>query len=273
MKILKTLVVMCVLNLVLFESAKANPPAILVRELVEYLIKKSPSIAAKGTDDITRQVTAVVSKYGPEGAVFIQKAGPEGLEVLSKAGDNAPDIIKLVVKRGEEAVHVISKPGNLAIFIKHGDTAYDALAKHPGLAEDIINRFGGNGAKALSNLSRPNGQRLAILAKQNSLLGSEKSDDLLRVVTKHGDKAMDFIWRNKVALGTTAVMAAFIANPEPFLDGAKDLAVQGTKAAAPSLASASSFALNTTLLIGGIALILVCISPLKLLKTVGFSRK
>jgi hypothetical protein len=34
---------------------------------------------------------------------------------------------------------------------------------------------------------------------------------------------MDFVWRNKLTLAGGTALAAFVANPEPFLDGTRQL--------------------------------------------------
>jgi hypothetical protein len=46
----------------------------------------------------------------------------------------------------------------------------------------------------------------------------------LDVIGRYGDRSMNFIWKNKGALAVTAGLAAFIADPQPFLDGTRDLA-------------------------------------------------
>ena len=46
---------------------------------------------------------------------------------------------------------------------------------------------------------------------------------MLGVVGRYGDRAMDFIWRNKLTLAGGTALAAFVANPEPFLDGTRQL--------------------------------------------------
>ena len=70
----------------------------------------------------------------------------------------APEVIKLYAKRGDEALWVISEPKRLVIFIKHGDSAADALIKHPGIADVLIKRFGDDAATALNGLSRQGGR-------------------------------------------------------------------------------------------------------------------
>lgn len=34
---------------------------------------------------------------------------------------------------------------------------------------------------------------------------------------------MEFIWRHKVLLGSAAVLTVFVADPQPFISGAKDI--------------------------------------------------
>jgi hypothetical protein len=53
---------------------------------------------------------------------------------------------------------------------------------------------------------------------------------VLAVVGRYGDRAMDLVWRHKGALAVTVVLAAFLADPGPFLAGTSDLAgvVAGT---------------------------------------------
>ena len=43
--------------------------------------------------------------------------------------------------------------------------------------------------------------------------------EVLGVIAKHGDGAADFLWRNKGTLAGGAALTAFLADPEPFLDG------------------------------------------------------
>jgi hypothetical protein len=47
---------------------------------------------------------------------------------------------------------------------------------------------------------------------------------LLGVVGRYGNQAADFIWKHKGALAFTAGLTAFLADPEPFLNGTRDFA-------------------------------------------------
>ena len=57
-----------------------------------------------------------------------------------------------------------------------------------------------------------------IVAKAGS-----RAEDLMNVIAKFGDKGMEFIWKNKAALAVGTTLAAFLSNPEPFIDGTMEL--------------------------------------------------
>ena len=61
--------------------------------------------------------------------------------------------------------------------------------------------------------------------------------NLVAVVAKHGDRACDFIWRNKGALSIGAGLTAFVSAPGEFLDGTRGLAEVVGDAAIKPLAS------------------------------------
>ena len=128
-----------------------------------------------------------------------------------------------MAKYGDEAVWVVAKPNRMAIFLKLGDGAAESMMKHGEIAEPLLESIGKPAAAALKTISSQNGRRLAMLANDGTLNQIGKMPELLDVVVKHGDRAMDFIWRNKGALTVGAALVAFLANPQPFLDGTKDI--------------------------------------------------
>lgn len=127
-----------------------------------------------------------------------------------------------------------------AIFIKHGDSAAEALIKHPNLADGLIERFGGDAATALTAISRPNAQRLGMIANEGLLSATARSPELLPVIRQYGDSAMEFIWNNKGALAVATVLGTFLADPKPYISGVSELVV-------PLLSS-----INWTLIVTGI---------------------
>jgi len=72
-----------------------------------------------------------------------------------------------------------------------------------------------------------NGRRLAMLLEED-IAKTARHAELLEVVGKHGDSAADFIWRNKGVLAGGAALTAFLVNPEPFLNGTRDIAQVAT---------------------------------------------
>ena len=120
---------------------------------------------------------------------------------------------------------MISEPKKLAIFIKHGDSAADALLKHPGIADSLIGRFGDDAVGAMNTLSRQSAQRLSMVADDGLLTTTARGSELLPVVRKYGDEAMDFIWKNKGSLAVASVLATFLADPQPYISGAKELII------------------------------------------------
>jgi len=52
---------------------------------------------------------------------------------------------------------------------------------------------------------------------------------ILDVIGKYGDHAADWVWRHKGALAVASVAAAFVADPEPFLNGAVEVVQVGSE--------------------------------------------
>src|SRR5579864_2859231 len=130
----------------------------------------------------------------------------------------------ILARGGKGAERVIAHPRGLAIWQTHGDQGVLALIRHGVIAEPVIESFGPPAVRALNVVSPQNGRRIAMMIQDGSLDRMGRTAELFEVVAKHGDRAMDFVWRHKGALAVTAVLAAFLADPEPFLNGTKDLA-------------------------------------------------
>ena len=121
--------------------------------------------------------------------------------------------MKLMAKYGDEAVWVVAKPKRMAIFVKFGDNAADAMIKHGEIAEPLLQSIGRPAAGAHKAVSSQNGGRLAMMAADGDLAKIGKTAELLEVVAKYGDRAMDFIWRNKGSLTVATALTAFLTNP------------------------------------------------------------
>jgi hypothetical protein len=207
--------------------ASAGTIGAAIRETAEVIMAKFGKGAAGQTvDEIAQQTAKTATKYGDDALPLLRNSGHAGFAALEQAGEKAPEVIKLYARRGEEAIWVISEPKKLAIFMKHGDSAADALIKHPGIADAMIGKYGDEAVGALNSVSRQSAQRLNIVAEDGLLAATSRSSELLPVVRQYGDAAMDFIWRNKGALTVASVLATFLADPRTYITGAKELIVE-----------------------------------------------
>jgi hypothetical protein len=224
----------CIFILTLFlavHAANAGPASKTVRETAEWIVKKfGTGRAGKTIDEVAAATARAVEKHGDEALPLLRSAGHAGFEALETAGKQAPDVLKLFARRGDEAVWLISQPKKLAIFMKHGDTAADALLKHPGIADDLIERLGREVVGPLQQLGKSGAQQMGMAASEGVFSATSRSGELIGVIGKYGDRAMDFIWRHKGALAITATLTAFLANPEPFIQGGKELITEPVNA-------------------------------------------
>lgn len=227
MKIIRTIVAVAATLLAAMwgGAATAGVTSKALGEATEYVLKTfGRESAEQGAETITKQIATVASKYGDEGLDAVRKVGPRGIKVIQEAGENGLDAVKLINRYGDDAVWVISKPKGMAIFVKYGDDGAKALIKHKGIAEEVIEANGSSAVKALNAVGAREARQIAMLQKDGVIQAGKQGDDLLDVIARYGDKGMDFVWRNKAALATAAVLGTFIANPEPYIDGSVNLA-------------------------------------------------
>ena len=114
----------------------------------------------------------------------------------------------------------------------------------------MISGFGDEMVPALNSVNPQNGRRLAMLVGDGIVAKGTESEKLLIPISKYGDAAMDFIWRNKGALAIGSVLATFLLDPQVYITGAKQLVVDPV--VAPAVKS-----VNWTLIIGGIVAVLL----------------
>jgi len=77
------------------------------------------------------------------------------------------------------------------------------------------------------------------------LSANARSPELLLVIRKYGDEAMDFIWKNKGSLAVASVLTTFLADPQAYITGAKELIID-------PIASTIAKGTNWTLIILGV---------------------
>jgi hypothetical protein len=88
----------------------------------------------------------------------------------------------------------------------------------------------------MPRLTPRNARRLTMLAEDGTLARTGRWSELLAVIERHGDRAMDFIWRHKGALAVTTVLGVFLAEPSAFLGGGRELIGGAAREATQSLA-------------------------------------
>jgi hypothetical protein len=194
-------------------------------------------VGRAGTDALARRVEVLTARYGDEAVRAFRKADPGALRLIKGAGPSGEEVARLLARHGEAAGWVASSSRRLALVRTHGDEAARALLRHRQVAEPVLAAFGCPAARALGAVGPQGARRLAMMVEDGSLGRIGRSAELLEVVGRYGDKALDFIWRNKGALAVSAVLAAFLAKPEPFFDGTQDLARVAAEAAARPILS------------------------------------
>jgi len=224
-----------------------------IRETTEVVMRKfGKEVAEESAEAVSKRVAEAGAKFGEEGLEAIGKVGPRAFgKITIEAGEHAPQVVKLTAKYGDQAVWVISKPRGLAVFVKYGEEGATAIMKHPGVAEGAVESLGVPAARALNAVSGGQARRLGMMIDDGTIKTGEQSAGLLDVVAKYGDKGMEFVWQHKGALAVTATLATFLKNPEPFIQGTKDLVVEAVKPVGMEVARRTNW---TPVLIAGVVI-------------------
>jgi len=208
-----------------FHGTSARGQAVSVgREALESFGKYLAKSGAKAAPSTLRATETLIASHGDDALKAANAVGWKAVgEAAEAAGKQAPDVVKFMARRGKDSIHIISKPEKLAIFLKYGDEGAEALLRHKGIAETLIQAGGKPAVDALVKIGPRGGRQLAMLADDATTASLAKDPRLLEVVAKFGDRAMQFIWDNKGALAVAGTLTAFVANPEPFINGAVEM--------------------------------------------------
>jgi hypothetical protein len=201
-------------------TASASVGSKVVQEAIEYTVKKfAKEAATEGIETLGAKMAKLAAKHGDElvSAAF-RKVGPRASKVVIEAGEHGGLALKLLGQHGDKALSLTLRKTSLEAVGRYGDNAITAIMKHGSLGDNLIGAFGREGAEALARVSPQNGRRLAMLAGEGAL-----KQELVDVVAKHGDRACEFIWKNKGALAVGAGLATFVASPDAYLDGTQKL--------------------------------------------------
>jgi hypothetical protein len=219
-----------ILTLALFAVATAQALADgktkAAQEIAELLLQKFGREAAKdGVSTLARRIEQAAITHGDDVFRAIRRVGPRALPLIEQSGNQAKQVARLLSVYGEAgAVYVANRPQAMQLILRHGERAAAALVKSRGLALPVVESFGEPAIRAFQALaSAQNARRLAMMQAGGELAKIGRTPDLLAVIATWGDAGMEFIWKHKEALAVSAALAAFVADPRPFINGAKDL--------------------------------------------------
>lgn len=194
-------------------------------EAAEYLLRKFGKETAKeGVETLAKRLESLAVRHGDDALNAARKVGPRAIQAIEQAGSHGAKAARLLARQGNRALWIIENPKRLKLFAQYGDEAAEAMLKHKGLAEPLISSLRQPASKALVALNGKSARRLALMAQEGSLSAIGRSKELLKVISRFGDRGMAFVWKHKKALAVAATLAAFLSNPQPFIDGTVDLA-------------------------------------------------
>ena len=209
-------------------SAQAGVTTKAINETVEYLSKKFGKEMAETTvETVTKKVEVLAAKYGDNVVLdAAKKVGPQALKYADQAGDLAGDSLRIMARYGDNAIRVVSNPQALQLAAKYGDNATEAIIKHgPDMMAPVLSKYGDDAARAMSKLNQQEAIELATKITDGQLAKLAEPKKILNVIGQYGDNAMVFINKHWKALAVGTVCVAFVNDPEPFINGTKELVV------------------------------------------------
>jgi hypothetical protein len=224
-------------------EARADGKLTAARELAEWALRKFTGKATQeGAEALSRRIATAAAKHGDElVAAAVRKAGPRALSLADEAAEQAPRVLRFVGQYGDEGAAILTRKSMKLLTL--GDDAAAALVRHKGVAEPLLESYGTSAVKALAAVGPRNGRRIAMMAERGDLAAIGRTPELLGVIGKWGEPAADFIWRNKGALSVATALAAFVANPQPFIDGTAQLtSTVAENAVKPAMVAAGNVA-------------------------------
>src|SRR6516162_6618523 len=134
----------------------------LVREAVETIVRRFGKEAAKeGTEALTKRLERLATQHGPNVIEAARGTGPRALRLIEDAGEHGGIAARLLAHHGDKAVALAGSRRSLTLIAKYGDAAAEAMLKHPGIAEPLIETLGQPGMSALNAIGARGGRRLA----------------------------------------------------------------------------------------------------------------
>jgi hypothetical protein len=147
--------------------------------------------------------------------------GPVAKNLVEQAEVHGKDTVAWLFSRPKPSAHVPKSGG------KAPPTPPPPLVKKPGIAEPVLGKkLGANAVRALDATGPQARSRLKTMVEGGELAKIGRSQELLEVIAKYGDRAANFVWEHKGVLVGGTLLAGFLANPAPYLEGTRILAAE-----------------------------------------------
>jgi len=231
-----TFCIVLILGSSLAGQAHGGAASKAAREAAEAVLRKfGAKTVREGSESLAERITASAAKHGDEVYRAVQRVGPRAMNLADEAGPNAGQALRLLSKHGDEAAEwVIRRQAGMKLAQQYGDDAAEVLIKHKGIAEPILENLGKPAVEALGAVGTQGGRRLAMMVQSGDLAKIGQVPEVMTVISKYGDPAMDFIWRNKKPLAVGTTLTAFLSEPQAFIEGTTQLAgIAGTTLVQP----------------------------------------
>lgn len=238
-------------------AAPAQLKSKAARETAEVLFERFGAKAGRSVPELTGRIESIAAKHGDEAIIAIRKGGASACGLIEAAGPDGAKAVRVLAAHGEQgASRVLSRPTAMKQYLTYGDEAATVLVRHPGVAEPLVERGGAQAVKALGAVNPQNGRRLAMLM-EGELAQVERHPELWGVVAKHGDPAVNFLFQNKSVLAGGAALTAFLAEPEAFINGTRNIAEFAGESVVKPVVGGVFTLLNVTLGVLGVLLLAV----------------
>lgn len=218
------LAVACFLPAADAAQGQSAPVPRATRELLELCRNRfSHEIAEEGIGRLEPRVAAAVQRFGDDAVVAVRQAGPKiGLALIERHG---PPAARILERFGDDGARLLATEGETAVrlYAAHGEDAIRVMLQHRGIGGTVVSAFGREGIRAARSLSPDGAVHLVTLAPQ--IRASSRAGEILGVIERYGDRACAFLWRNKGVVFSTALLAAFLSDPEPYLIGTRQLVI------------------------------------------------
>jgi hypothetical protein len=221
-------ILLVVLSLVSAQSAVARRAA---REVAEAFGREAMEAAEP-------RVARLIEAYGEDAATVLRKVGPPGVQALERFG--APGM-RILSRWGDDGLRLLAVEGESAVatLARYGDEAVELMVRHPGVGRDLLVRFGEQALR-----TRLTTESVVTLNRLAGEIGSSgRAAEIFAVIEKFGDRVCEFLWRNKGTVFIATVLAAFLHDPQPYLDGVKQLVVQPASEVARDAAGRTNWTL------------------------------